>query len=195
MQRPAGDAELVCIVDAALADAALRSGDRLVCRKGCTQCCVGAFAINALDVARLKAGMDQLRADQPAIAAEIEFRTLDWLAQYGEDFPGELATGELSDVKEDRARFAVFADDAPCPALNPATGLCDLYEWRPMTCRVFGPPVRMGEGDARGHCELCFEGAAPEEVLACEMKIPHEMEASLLEEFSETVVAFALIQQ
>jgi hypothetical protein len=69
-----------------------------------------------------------------------------------------------------------------------------------MTCRVFGPPVRMetgaGEGTALGHCELCFHGATETEVAACEMPVPHELEAEVLSQLndtSETVVAFALL--
>jgi hypothetical protein len=54
---PAGDHELVQILDAALADTARRSGEWLVCKPGCTQCCVGVFAINQLDAARLQQGL------------------------------------------------------------------------------------------------------------------------------------------
>src|SRR5215467_10641663 len=50
------DRKLIQIVDAALADTARRSGDWLVCRPGCTQCCLGAFAINQLDALRLQRG-------------------------------------------------------------------------------------------------------------------------------------------
>ena len=102
----------------------------------------------------------------------------------------------LGTSEEEQERFEEFADDAACPALDPATGLCDVYEWRPMTCRVFGPPVRMAEGDALGCCELCFVGASEEEIAACEMPVPHELEERLVEEIGdagETVVAFALL--
>ena len=58
MGLPAGDNELVQIIDAALADAARRAGPLLVCRQGCTQCCHGAFAINELDAQRLAAGIE-----------------------------------------------------------------------------------------------------------------------------------------
>jgi hypothetical protein len=69
-----------------------------------------------------------------------------------------------------------------------------------MTCRVFGPPVRAaGEDGAEGlgHCELCFVGATPEQVAGCEMHLPHELEAELLDEAgaNETVVAFALLPE
>ncbi|MDE3188347.1 MAG: YkgJ family cysteine cluster protein [Acidobacteriota bacterium] len=196
MPLPAGDSQLVQITDAALAEAARRAGNWLACRPGCTQCCHGAFAINALDAERLRAGMATLRATDPATAQAIETRARHWLAEHLPSFPGDSATGLLGTSDEDQARFEDFADDAACPALNPATGLCDVYAWRPMTCRVFGPPVRMGAGDALGCCELCFVGATEAEIAACEMPLPHELEAQLVAETAqsgETVVAFALL--
>ena len=200
MPLPARDAQLVQIVDASLADAALRAGDFLACRIGCTQCCRGAFAINALDAARLREGMSSLRATNPVLAAEIERRAHAWLAEHGPGFPGDPETGVLGTSESEQALFEDFANDAACPALDPATGRCDVYAWRPMTCRVFGPPVRAtGENGAEGlgHCELCFIGATPEQVAACEMPVPHALEAELVNEMGskdETVVAFALLR-
>lgn len=197
---PAGDSELIQIVDANLAAAARRAGSHLACRMGCTQCCYGSFAIHALDAERLRAGMRLLRGQEPALAARIESRARAWIAEHGPDFPGDPETGLLGDSGEERARFEEFANDAACPALDPATGRCDVYAWRPMTCRVFGPPIRAtgpaGE-EALGHCELCFTQATPEEIASCEMPVPHEAEAALLKEMGaqkETVVAFALLQ-
>jgi hypothetical protein len=49
---------------------------------------------------------------------------------------------------------------------------------------------------ALGHCELCFHDATEDEVKACEMTIPHDLEAEVLGELNntrETVVAFALL--
>ncbi len=204
MHLSAGDSELVQIVDAALAEAARRAGPWLVCRPGCTQCCYGAFAINALDAARLRAGMNVLRASAPSTAQTLEERARSWLDEHGAAFPGNPDTGAIGDSDIDRARFDDFANHAPCPALDPVTGRCDVYAWRPMTCRVFGPPVRSaapGGEEALGHCELCFSGATPAQVAACEMPVPHDLEARLLEENvaeiglpAETVVAFALLR-
>ena len=206
MTLPERDAELVQIMDASLVEAAGRAGSFLACRIGCTQCCYGAFAINALDIARLRAGIAELRATNPALAAEIESRTRAWLAEYGPDFPGDRISGVLGSSPEDQSRFEDFANDAACPALDPVTGRCDVYAWRPMTCRVFGPPVRAAFKDSAeglGHCELCFIGATPEQVAACEMPVPHDLEAELIKEAellndigsqAETVVAFALLQ-
>lgn len=202
MSVPAGDRQLVQIMDVALADAARRVGDWLACRPGCTQCCYGAFAINQLDALRLHSGMDALRNKDPARAAAIEARARLWITDFGAEFPGDLATGLIGESDADREHFEDFANDAACPALDPVTGLCDLYEARPMTCRVFGPPVgtETEDGEGLGHCELCFIGATSEQVAACEMQIPSELEQSLVDELSrqglrgETVVAFALLR-
>ena len=188
------DAELVQIVDAAFADAARRSGPHLVCRPGCTQCCYGAFAINALDALRLRHAMSELTASDPALAAQIRERARRYLAEFGSSFPGDPVSGILGTSEAAQEAFAEFANEAACPALNPETGLCEVYEARPMTCRVFGPPVRAAagnaqdgaqddlEGDTEGLavCELCFTEATPKEIAAAEMLVPHEEEARLL---------------
>lgn len=197
MHIPKGDSDLVQIVDAALQDAARRAGEWLVCREGCTQCCYGAFQINELDALRLQAGMEALRGTEPDLAAEIERRARAWIEAQEADYPGNPATGKLGESELDQARFEEFANEAACPALDESTGRCDVYAWRPMTCRVFGPPVRMGDGAALGHCELCFHGASEDEVKACEMTVPHPLENLLLDDVGETgatVVAFALLR-
>ncbi len=184
---PARDHELVQIVDAALADSARRSGDWLVCRPGCTQCCIGAFAINQLDAARLQHGLSQLDGTDPERAAGIRKRARESFTRVASDFPGDIETGLLAEDQESEERFLDFANDEPCPVLNPETGECDLYDWRPLTCRVFGPPVRSGAEDALGVCELCFHGASPEEIAACEMHVdPDNLELQLLQELKQS---------
>ena len=181
------DEQLLQIVDAALADSARRSGEHLVCRPGCTQCCHGAFAINPLDALRLRTALTELAHADSEKAAAIEERTRSYLAEFGPSFPGDQATGILDESDEAQAAFEDFANDAPCPVLNPDTGLCDLYEARPMTCRVFGPPVRVqsesDEASAEGFaiCELCFTNATEEDIAAAEMTVPHAEEQSVLE--------------
>ena len=198
---PSRDSELVQIMDAALADAARRAGEWLVCRKGCTQCCIGAFGINQLDAARLREGLKQLQARDPKRAARILERAGQSRARLTADFPGNPATGILAEDQHSEDRFLDFANDEPCPVLDPETGACDLYEWRPMTCRVFGPPVRSGPEGGLGICELCFHGASPEEIAACEMQVdPDNLEPGLVTEAEKstgkkgnTIVAFSFL--
>jgi Fe-S-cluster containining protein len=197
---PRRDHDLVQIVDAALAEAARKSGEWLVCRKGCTQCCYGPFPINQLDAARLRTGLSKLDASDPERAARVRKRAKDAVCRLSADFPGDPATGILGEDEEALERFTGFANDEPCPALDPASGACDLYSARPMTCRTFGPPVRSGPEGALGVCELCFHGASDEQVAACEMMPdPENLEEKLLLEIEQqtgrsgsTIVAWCL---
>ncbi len=187
---PAGDGELIQIVDAALADAARRSGEWLVCRPGCTQCCAGVFAIHQLDVARLQHGLDDLEKTDPQRAARIRLRARGSWQHLTAEFPGDAGTGVLDaevfdEGSEAEERFAEFGNDEPCPVLDPETGLCELYDARPMTCRTFGPPVRSENG--LGVCELCFHGATDEQIAGCEMVVdPEDLEDKLVEKVEKT---------
>jgi Fe-S-cluster containining protein len=195
---PSGDQQLVQIIDAALADTARLSGEWLVCKPGCTQCCMGAFAINQLDVLRLQQGLAELEATDPDRAERVRTRARASIARLSNDFPGNPETGVLHEGEAAEARFDNFANDEPCPVLDPQTGMCDLYAARPMTCRVFGPPVQSEEG--LGVCELCYHGASEGEIAACEMTVdPDGMEPLLLDEIERTtgrrgrtIVAFAV---
>jgi Fe-S-cluster containining protein len=195
---PAGDQKLVQIIDSALADTGRRSGEWLVCKLGCTQCCMGAFAINQLDAIRLQEGLAELDGSDPTRAARIRERARASIARLSADFPGDPATGILDEGEAAEERFEDFANDEPCPVLDPLTGACDLYAARPMTCRVFGPPVRSEDG--LGVCELCYHGASDEQIAACEMEVdPEGVEAGLSGELERTtgrrgttIVAFAV---
>ncbi|HEY6301698.1 MAG TPA: YkgJ family cysteine cluster protein [Terriglobales bacterium] len=200
---PAADSVLIQIVDAALADATLRSGEWLACRPGCTQCCVGVFALNQLDAVRLQRGLADLKKTDPRRAGRIRERARDSIQRLAADFPGNSKTGVIDEGvfdegSEAQERFAEFANDEPCPVLDPETGLCDLYDARPMTCRTFGPPVR-GEGGL-GVCELCFHGATDKQIAKCEMVAdPDDLESKLLRKLEktrgprgQTIVAFCV---
>ena len=112
-------------------------------------------------------------------------------------------TGVLDESEGEEAakRWNDFANDEPCPALNPESGTCEMYEYRPVLCRTFGPPVRSEEDENDLLvCDLCFNGASDEQVEACEMHPdPNGLEAELLQQLEtttgasgETIIAWAL---
>ena len=196
--------DLVQIVDAALASATLRSGPHLVCGPGCTQCCHGVFAISHQDAARLRTGLQLLTASDPARASRLRARVADSLSRLAPAFPGDPTTGVLTEDDEATEAFEDFANDEPCPVLDPATGTCDLYQHRPILCRTFGPPARTEEGHL-AHCELCYTQATTEEIAACELdptlaraiaasdegyNAAHQLTGERLR--GETIVAYAL---
>ena len=116
-------------------------------------------------------------------------------------FPGNLKTGIIGDDETSLERFEEFGNDEVCPVLSTETGECELYASRPMTCRVFGPPIRSEEG--LGVCELCYHGATNEEIAECELVTGADaLEASLCEEVERksatrgnTTVAFCLAKE
>lgn len=187
------------IVDAAVADAARRSGSWLLCRPGCTQCCIGVFPISQLDVARLRDGLTSLVVSDPDRATAVLRRAEASVARLSPEFPGDPASGALDESRGEILED--FGNEEPCPALDPGTGLCDLYSARPMTCRVFGPPLRVEGG--LGVCELCFQGATEEEIAACEVHVDSgNLEESLTAEAERatghsgnTLVAWALLSR
>jgi Fe-S-cluster containining protein len=195
---PAGDQKLVQIVDAALANATQRGSSWIACRPGCTQCCFGVFSISQLDAARLRHGLQDLQTRDPERAESIRERAHKAIVRLSAAYPGDPVTGILADDEDAEARFEDFANDEPCPVLDPTTGTCELYQSRPITCRAFGPPVRSEDG--LGVCELCFQGASDEEIAACEMEVdPEDLESVLLKEMENagapsgrTIIAFAV---
>jgi Fe-S-cluster containining protein len=194
---------LIQIVGTAVADAYQRGGHHLVCKPGCSQCCIGVFPVAHEDAARLRQGLIALEQTDPEKSQRIRTRVAASLTRLDPWFPGDRTTGILNEDHEAAILFEEFANDEPCPVLDLTTGTCDLYEHRPILCRTFGPPMRTAGDDGEVNlatCELCFIHASTEEIAACELDptIPAQEEASN-EAFNaahklhgQTLIAYAL---
>jgi Fe-S-cluster containining protein len=149
---------------------------------------------------RLKQGLDALSRDDPEHAAHVRERAAASWTRLAPQFPGDPATGtlELDSSGDPIEAFDLFANDEPCPALDPEHGTCALYASRPQTCRVFGPPIATGEG--YGVCELCFQTATAQEIAGAAITPPSEEVCKTLDEAAlaagaapgATIVAFVL---
>ena len=175
VQIEIADRKLLDSIGAQLAESARRSGAWLACRPGCTQCCIGPFDITQLDAHRLREGLRALAAVDPARAAAVRTRAEAYVL---------VAPASL--------------DDLPCPALDPVTGYCDLYDARPITCRTFGPVTWIDEATL-GACELCYTDATEQQMSECVVDIdPEGLEGALLDALAAhgisgmTIVASAL---
>jgi len=196
------DRALVRAVEGAIKESARLSGPWLACRKGCTLCCIGPFPITQLDALRLRARLAELAVSEPGRAERIQRRAQESLERLRPHFPGDWTAGTLTEDEEAEERFATLTENEPCPALDPATGACELYEARPITCRTFGPAVRVA-GENLGVCQLCYQGATDAEIAACEVDFdPDNLESLLLDELEQatgrtgrTLVAFALARR
>jgi Fe-S-cluster containining protein len=194
VQIESADRQLLANLAESMMEAERRSGNWLACRIGCTQCCIGPFAITQLDALRLRRGLTALDAVDPARAAGVRGRARSYVDAIGAIYPGDAGTGELFD--EDALPQSM--DDLVCPALDPETGACDLYAARPITCRSFGPATRIGENRLAA-CELCYAGATDEEIADCAVELdPDDLELKLVNALEAaghkgtTIVAYAL---
>lgn len=193
------DEALVAEVDAAMAEAARLAGPLFGCGPGRTDCCRGPFPVNLLDARRLQRGIAALGTRDPARAEAVRGRAADAVSRLSASLPGDPATGLLGGDETLEERFCAEHSGEPCPALDPGTGRCDLYEWRPLACRTLGPPVRIGGVDLPP-CPFCFGAAPPSEREGCRAAPdPEGREDALVEELErrlhvrgETLVAFAL---
>lgn len=193
---PERDAELVRVVDDRMELAARLAGDHLACRPGCTDCCIGAFPITRLDALRLRKAQDDLLREDPERHARLGKRAAFTADALREEFPGDRTTGILGEDEEAEEAFVTRHATVPCPALDPADGTCDLYAARPITCRTFGPPVRLGDEDLPP-CRLCFVDADRDVVDRCRIEPdPEGIEDAILDDLpdgdDQTLVAFAL---
>jgi len=189
------DRTLLAAVHEALSQGQRALADRLDFGRGCPRCCYGPFPINVLDARRLRRGLAELAAREPGRAAAVAARARAQAERFAPEFPGRdgVLTEDDDAVEAFCARFAA----EPCPALHGATGRCELYASRPIACRTFGPPVRIGSQDLPP-CDWCFSGTPEDASRATAVVDAEGREDALLTRIEEagargdTVIALAL---
>jgi Fe-S-cluster containining protein len=155
--------------------------------------------VNLLDARRPQRGLRALEESDAPRAEAVRRRAVEAAARLSASFPGDAASGLLGGGEEAEERFCAAHANEPCPALDPASGRCDVYQWRPLACRTLGPPVRIGGVDLPP-CPYCFAAATPAQTEHCRAHPdPGGREDALVEALerrlhlrAETVVAFAL---
>jgi Fe-S-cluster containining protein len=193
------DRQLLAVLDDRFRNAAARAGAWMACGPGCSECCHGPFPITRLDVERLRRGWVDLRAREGGRADAIRRRASEAVAVLKDGFPGRFDTGRLVDDEQALDRFFERHGAMPCPALDPVSGRCELYEARPIACRTYGPPISFG-GEAAAPCRICFQGAGAEIVRRCRLTPdPEGLERAILARMGvaageewETLIACAL---
>jgi len=108
----------------------------LACRQGCSACCRGLFDITLLEAFLLREGFAQLPAH---VKAEVLDRCRSCLSELQQRWPQLVNPYLLNDLPDDGWTAMPEEDETPCPLLG-ADGLCLVYPFRPMTCRLHGLP-------------------------------------------------------
>lgn len=155
------------------------------CRRSCTGCCRGLFDISILDAGLLQHGFSLLDVvQQQPILAKAKTR----LAALQHQWPEFKAPYILNNLPDDEWQEMPEGDETPCPLLS-EDGLCLVYAFRPMTCRLHGLPNIdiSGESFSDEYCSLNFQNTDPltDPELRWIFRDTFEKEFDLLAQFSQ----------
>lgn len=132
---------------------------RIRCRRGCRGCCRGLFDITLLDACLLQEGFGRLPA---ATRVAVLRRARPRLSELQRRWPGFAHPFILNGMPDEEWTEMPEDDETLCPLLG-GDGLCLVYPFRPMTCRLHGlPNVDLsGESFSDAWCTLNFPDADP----------------------------------
>lgn len=110
--------------------------DCVRCQKGCTDCCYALFDLTLVEAIYLnhkfheRFGEDAERKEK-ANRADRQIHKLKKQASRDYSDKGKNEVAILQEMGLERVRCPLLKDD----------DLCDLYEYRPITCRLYGIPI------------------------------------------------------
>jgi len=151
---------LLSEVDRWFADCSARYPEQIACGRGCSSCCRSLFDITLLDAALLRSGFGCLPEE---VRSEIAAKALIRLEGVRSVWPEFSPPYILNNYPEEEWSRAMPEDDeTPCVLLD-GHGLCLLYYYRPLTCRLHGLPMvdRTGEVLHDEWCTRKFAGSDP----------------------------------
>lgn len=111
------------------------------CRVGCSDCCHALFDLTLIEALYIKAQFDKVFKDSPrAIVLER--------ANEADRAVYRLKRQAFKDHENGKPETEILEEMAAlrirCPLLN-TDDQCDLYDHRPLTCRLYGIPTVIGD--------------------------------------------------
>lgn len=150
---------LLSSIDGWFAQAQHRHPGQIACKVGCSGCCRGFFDITLLDAALVAEGFNQLL---PEVRDSVRNRATARLAELRQCWPGFSSPFLLNGLPDSEWTEMPEEDESDCPLLGD-DGLCLIYAFRPMTCRLHGLPNIdfSGESFSDEYCTLNFKTGDP----------------------------------
>lgn len=134
--------KLVAAANAAFERVKQAHAECVKCKEGCADCCHAVFDLTLIEALYINHRFKQQFKGIPKTELEEKANRTDRLmAKIKRRAQNDLLAGRpeaeiLTDLAIERVR---------CPLLN-TKDLCDLYEYRPLTCRFYGVPTAIGGG-------------------------------------------------
>ncbi len=131
---------LVAEVDKAFKTVSEQTDDGIKCGKGCSDCCHALFDLTLVEAIYLNRkfnetfrGMARSTIMQHADVSDREINKIKRRA-FKASQAGTSAQEIIREISLARVRCPLLGDD----------DLCGLYEFRPLTCRIYGVPMNIG---------------------------------------------------
>ncbi len=121
-------------------------GEKIHCRKGCSDCCSHMFQITEVEAAYISSAVKQLPEER---RRRLEESARQYLPRREELLAERNVPDAWGSLPPAGMRL-------PCPALE--DGACQIYSHRPLICRKYGVPL--------------FNPKQPDRVFACELNFP-----------------------
>lgn len=115
-----------------------RHGDLMTCKPGCDDCCSVYFPLNFIEAFFISGMFGQM------LSPSVRDRVLDRAEQAASLFYQATVTfAGMQDASREEISEVAARVKIPCPLLEDQG--CVLYEHRPLTCRLYGTPQRIGD--------------------------------------------------
>lgn len=126
--------------------------DCLTCKEGCADCCHALFDLTLIEAIYInRKFLDTIPYENQEELLERANKADRTLVKIKRDAQKDLHAGKSEEtILEEMAAMRV-----KCPLLN-EDNRCDLYEYRPITCRLYGIPTVIN-GKAHGCVMSAFE--------------------------------------
>jgi Fe-S-cluster containining protein len=132
--------EVVAIAERAFERVQEEYGDCVKCKKGCSDCCYALFDISFIEALYINhyynqkiRGADKIKLDEKANKADRLVYKIKRQA-YRAAQEGRTEVEILNEMAKQRVRCPMLGDNDEC----------DLYNYRPITCRFYGIPTQIG---------------------------------------------------
>jgi Fe-S-cluster containining protein len=114
--------------------------DRVRCQQACADCCHALFDLTLIEALYLHHRFqERFPPEERETLLEMANRADRQIHKLKREAYREFTAGR----SEEEILEALAAEKVRCPLLN-ANGLCDLYDHRPITCRLYGVPTAIG---------------------------------------------------
>lgn len=136
--------QVVKYVESAFEKVQSEYSDCVRCRIGCADCCHALFDLSLIEALYIKSKFDE------TFCAEDREKFLE-RATKADRLIYKIKRNAYKEHQSGKSEEAILADMARqrvrCPLLN-EKDQCDLYDFRPITCRLYGIPAVIG---GKGH--------------------------------------------